>query len=76
MKQLYQDAMSITRKCGKPDLFITFTCNPIWPELLAELNPWETANDRPDLITRVFNIKLKELINDIIKIVYHTHTFQ
>ena len=26
--QLYQDAMSIVRRYGKPDLFITFTCNP------------------------------------------------
>jgi hypothetical protein len=25
--QLYQDSMSIVRKHGKPDLFVTFTCN-------------------------------------------------
>lgn len=24
----YQDAMAVVRKHGKPDLFITFTCNP------------------------------------------------
>lgn len=30
MTQKYQDAMSIVRKKGKPDLFITFTCNPKW----------------------------------------------
>jgi len=28
MYQNYQDAMSIVRAYGKPDLFITFTCNP------------------------------------------------
>ena len=28
MFELYQDSMSIVRKYGKPDLFITFTCNP------------------------------------------------
>ncbi|CEP07425.1 hypothetical protein [Parasitella parasitica] len=28
MAQLYQDAMSLVRRFGKPDLFITFTCNP------------------------------------------------
>ena len=33
MQQLYQDAMSIVRRFGKPDLFITFTCNPNWPEI-------------------------------------------
>ncbi|OAD66801.1 hypothetical protein PHYBLDRAFT_70206 [Phycomyces blakesleeanus NRRL 1555(-)] len=27
MAQLYQDSMSIMRRFGKPDLFITFTCN-------------------------------------------------
>ena len=30
----YQDAMSIVRKKGKPDLFVTFTCNPNWKEIL------------------------------------------
>ena len=33
MSQLYQDAMALIRKHGRPDLFITFTCNPKWPEL-------------------------------------------
>lgn len=26
--QLYQDAMAMVQKYGRPDLFITFTCNP------------------------------------------------
>ena len=29
----YQDAMSIVLGRGPPDLFITFTANPIWPEM-------------------------------------------
>ena len=33
MFELYQDSMSIVRKYGKPDLFITFTCNPKWEEI-------------------------------------------
>jgi hypothetical protein len=28
MGQLYQDAMARVCKFGKPDLFVTFTCNP------------------------------------------------
>lgn len=32
MHQHYQDAMAIVRKYGKPHYFITFTCNPSWPE--------------------------------------------
>ena len=30
MLQKYQDTMTICRKYGKPDLFITKTCNPKW----------------------------------------------
>ena len=39
MQQLYQDAMSIVRRYGRPDLFITFTTNPNWPEIQEELLP-------------------------------------
>jgi len=28
MNQLYQDSMALVRKFGKPNLFITMTCNP------------------------------------------------
>jgi hypothetical protein len=37
MHQAYQDVMRIVAKLGKPDLFITFTCNPQWPEIRDEL---------------------------------------
>lgn len=46
MHQLYQDAMSIVRQFGKPDLFITFTCNPNWPEINLRFlmdNPQQTV---------------------------------
>lgn len=66
MAQLYQDALSIVRKLGKPDLFITFTCNPKWEEITAALNPGQYASDRPDLVTRVFKLKLKCLIDDLV----------
>ncbi|OAD80295.1 hypothetical protein PHYBLDRAFT_137847 [Phycomyces blakesleeanus NRRL 1555(-)] len=44
MRQLYQDAMSIVHHFGKPDLFITFTCNPIWPEITSSLLSGQKAN--------------------------------
>lgn len=65
MNQLYQDAMAIVRRYGKPDLFITFTCNPKWNEIASSLLPGQTPSDRPDLITRVFHQKLKLLLHDI-----------
>ncbi|CAF5155111.1 unnamed protein product [Rotaria sp. Silwood1] len=67
MQQNYQDAMAIIRKYGKPDLFITFTCNPTWREIEEQLFPSQAPSDRPDLITRIFKLKLNELIDDIFK---------
>ncbi|CAL4067133.1 unnamed protein product, partial [Meganyctiphanes norvegica] len=32
MHQRVQDAMTYVRHYGRPDLFITFTCNPKWQE--------------------------------------------
>lgn len=65
MKQCYHDAMGIVCKCGKPNLFITFTCNPRWLEITQNLARGTTASDRPDLVARVFNAKLKQLMHDI-----------
>lgn len=65
MRQLTLDAMSIFGRFGKPDLFITFTCNPKWPEIVDNLDEGEQPHDRPDLTCRVFNLKLKAMIQDI-----------
>ena len=59
--------MACMRVHGKPDLFVTFTANPKWSEILCELTPGQEANDRRDLISRIFKIKLKALIDDIVK---------
>ncbi|CAF2632842.1 unnamed protein product [Rotaria sp. Silwood2] len=67
MQQNYQDAMAIVRKYGKLDLFVTFTCNPTWREIEEQLFPGQTPSDRPDLITRIFKLRLNELIDDIFK---------
>ncbi|CAH1768755.1 9884_t:CDS:2, partial [Entrophospora sp. SA101] len=44
MIQQYQDAMALLR-AGKPDLFITMTCNPNWMEIQAG----QKAQDQPDI---------------------------
>ena len=64
-QQLYQDAMSIVREFGKPDLFITVTCNPKWPEITQELLYDQQAPDRPDLVARVFKLKLEAITHDL-----------
>ena len=82
MHMLYQDAMAIVRKYGKPTFFITFTCNPRWDEIALELKPGQTAHDRPDLISRVFNLKKKQLLKDILDgmifghVQAHVHTIE
>ncbi|XP_058775057.1 uncharacterized protein LOC131649304 [Vicia villosa] len=68
MDQLYFDGMAISSKLGFPDLFVTFTCNPAWPEIARALaNTTLKPHDRPDLISKVFKIKFDELMTDITK---------
>ncbi|XP_069588366.1 uncharacterized protein, partial [Ranitomeya imitator] len=65
MQQRYQDAMAIVTKYGRPDLVITMTCNPKWYEITENLEPWQRVEHRPDLVARVFKIKLEALLKDI-----------
>ena len=57
--------MGIVHHYGKPDFFITFMCNPRWKEITDELLENQTAADHPDLVTRVFKLKLHLLLQDL-----------
>jgi hypothetical protein len=61
----YKDVMSMMMHKGRPDLFVTMTCNPKWPEIEENLLPGQTANDTPVLVSRVFSLKLKALLEFI-----------
>ena len=52
---------------GEADLFFTIKFNPMWYEIKSNLLEGETAMDRPDLVHRVFCLKVKELVNYIKK---------
>jgi len=68
MDQLYFDGMVISSSVGFPNLFITFTCNPNWPEIQRFVGPKNLkAHDRPDIIARVFKIKFDQLLKDLTK---------
>jgi len=67
LRQCYLDAMSIVQRFGKPDLFVTMTANPSWPEIRQNLRPGESVANRPDLVSRVFRLKLRALMDDLIK---------
>lgn len=62
MHERTMEAMAYVRKFGKPDLFITFTCNPKWIEITRELFENQKPNDRHDLLARVFKQKQQKLI--------------
>lgn len=65
MRERYHDAMTIVQQFGPPDIFLTMTCNPRWHEIVDNLYPGQSPSDRPDLVARVFNLKLKALMQDI-----------
>ena len=62
--------MTICREIGKPDLLITFTMDPECQEF-AMLMPTDNNGvqqqwfDRPDIVTRLFIDKLRELRKDL-----------
>ncbi|KAL7084236.1 hypothetical protein ACP275_14G212700 [Erythranthe tilingii] len=85
MIQIYQDAMAICRWAGYPDLFVTFTCNQNWIEITRFLKGQGLKpEDRPDIVCRVFKIKLDQFIKEIkqgkvfgkVKSVMYTIEFQ
>ncbi|XP_019198170.1 PREDICTED: uncharacterized protein LOC109191996 [Ipomoea nil] len=85
MIQNYQDAMAICRHIGYPNLFITFTCNPKWPEIQRYITKRNlNAEDRPDILCRIFKMKLDCLIKEVkngelfgpVKSVIYTIEFQ
>ncbi|CAN1242016.1 ATP-dependent DNA helicase PIF1 [Linum perenne] len=75
MQQLYLDAMAVCHFHGNPDLFITFTCNAQWPELIQafrdDVGPH--SEDKPMLVARVFKMRLGLLKEDLSM---HTVEFQ
>ena len=62
--------MAIARRFGISDLFITMTCNPNWREIKENLLPGQSASDRPDLVIRVFHLKVKYLLDLITKKIF------
>lgn len=67
MAERTQDAFCYVRKYGGADLFITMTTNPKWPEIENNLLTGQASYDRHDLISRVFHLKQKRLIDLLTK---------
>ncbi|XP_071727747.1 uncharacterized protein [Rutidosis leptorrhynchoides] len=68
MIENYRYAMALCRVFGYPDLFLTFTCNPKWPEITRVLmGTGFKAEDKPSFCSRMFKMKLDQLMKDIRK---------
>ena len=61
----YQDAMCSVLYHGAPSAFVTFTANPEWTEVKESLAHGQSAKERPDVIVRVFEAKLRQLLEDL-----------
>ncbi|XP_021985882.1 ATP-dependent DNA helicase PIF1-like [Helianthus annuus] len=59
--------MTLVQDEGKPDIFLTMTCNPKWPKIYDNLHVGQTAQDRPDIVSRVFRAKLEDLKEQLFK---------
>lgn len=66
-QQLYYDAMALPMRFGRPDLFITMTCNPRWVEITSALPAGAHWKDHPEIIARVFMCKFRQFIKDIVR---------
>ncbi len=65
MRQKMHDIIAISNSVGHPDIFITMTCNPYWPEIQNTLLPDQRADNTPDLCDRLFRMKLKLLLKHL-----------
>uniref|UniRef100_A0A0R0JJH4 Helitron helicase-like domain-containing protein n=1 Tax=Glycine max TaxID=3847 RepID=A0A0R0JJH4_SOYBN len=68
MDQLYFDGMAIYNHVGYPNLFITLTSNPNWPEIHRLLTPLNLkATDRPNILSCIFKLKYEQMFSDLTK---------
>ncbi|XP_074359741.1 uncharacterized protein LOC141699820 [Apium graveolens] len=67
LQQNFQDALAVCRYIGHPDIFLTMTCNSLWDEIqkMMEYVPGCIAPNCPDIVSRVFRLKLDQLMVDI-----------
>lgn len=61
------DSLAIYREIGYPAIFLTMTCNTQWEEVQEMLKhvPCKQPQDNPDILARVFKLKLDQLYDDI-----------
>uniref|UniRef100_A0A914YXE1 ATP-dependent DNA helicase n=1 Tax=Panagrolaimus superbus TaxID=310955 RepID=A0A914YXE1_9BILA len=63
--ETFHDTMASTQKNGTPHLFATMTCNPDHPDIVNNLYENQKACDRPDLVDIVFDLQVKDFIEQM-----------
>ena len=59
MTKIHYDVMGlICKKFGYPDIFITFTCNPMWPKFTPVVHYNGLHPEDRSYISKVFKVKI------------------
>ena len=67
LKNKKQNVLILIRKYIKFTFFITFICNSNWFELTRDANSDVSIENRFELINKIFELKLKKLLRDLIE---------
>ena len=62
---LYHDALALPAAFHLPDLFVTVTFNPEWPELARMMPAHGNVHDHADVVARVFWMRFSRIMKDI-----------
>jgi hypothetical protein len=81
---MFRDALHVASVMGQAHFFITVTISANDPDISRHLLPGQSACDRPDIVNRVFHIKMRELIakmknGDFFgghKLIWHAHVIE
>lgn len=67
MHQNFLDSLAVCRNIGYPTIFLTMTCNSLWDEIrqMMAFIPLSSPEDCPDIIARVFKLKLDQIYDEI-----------
>ena len=65
LNDLAHNALTIVTELGDPDIFITGTTNPLWPEIQERLFPGQSAFDRADVVIEVFHARLGAVVHNL-----------
>ena len=59
------DGLALAACFGTPTFFVTFTCNPHWPEITSQLRPGQQCHDVPLIVCRVFKQKFTHFLKSL-----------